>query len=99
MARKIQVPSIFSPKPSQSFVMSVCSGTSANNCRGHVNPHSARQETASASIFLEEWSLFCLFFEKVILQANCYLFSLVLYICSAGKSIFGEKHVRAMQSF
>jgi len=49
--------------------------------------------------FLEEYSVFCLFSEKVILQANCYLSSLGLYFCIAGESIFGETRLRAIQSF
>lgn len=92
------MPFILSPELSESFVIFICSGATANNCRIHANSQSARLETASAKLLLGKYSVLS-FSAKVILQANCCLSSLAVYFYIAGKSIFGGKHLIAIKSF
>lgn len=54
----------FSRTLRESFVMFICSGATANNCRSHANSQSARLETASAKLLLGKNSVFYLFLQK-----------------------------------
>lgn len=48
--------------------MFICSGATADNCRGHVNPHSVRLETTSAKLLLRKVFYFVFFWKSDFLS-------------------------------
>lgn len=92
MAGRIQVPFILSPELSESFVMFICSGAIANNCRSHANSQSARLETASAKLLSGKYSVFYLFLQKWFCKQIA-VFPLLHYIFILLEKVYLEENI------